>query len=233
MIYRRVTEVTEISQPTIPGLPNYWSQRPSFGRPGFHNKEPTMGPFLKRKRTMESWEELSLSEEVRSFKRVRILSNIRKARRTAFASWEDRISWHITESKRMSTVACDDRLTAKSTSTAEVDADFRNLRTESVILSGASFFPKDEEAPLGERFPPRIPKYEKHDTSGSKNTMPDSSKNARKLKRATDKYEKASHGSERDGHDPKRTSYDCGRLPRVQVDEGEGRLVELPETQRF
>lgn len=78
MIYRRVTEVTEIDQPTIPGLPNHWSQRPSFGRSGFNDRLPTMGPFLKRKRSMESWEELSLSEEVRSFKRVRIYPTLKE-----------------------------------------------------------------------------------------------------------------------------------------------------------
>lgn len=145
MIYRRVTEVTEIDQPTIPGLPNHWSQRPSFGRSGLNARLPTMGPFLKRKRSMESWEELSLSKEVRSFKRVRILSNIKRARRAAFASWEDKMSWPVKGSKPIDTVAGDDRLGAESTSTAEVDATFGNLLTESIILSGAAFFPSEEE----------------------------------------------------------------------------------------
>lgn len=144
MVYRRVTEVTEVDQPTIPGLPNYWSQRPSFGRSGFDNESPKMGPFLKRKRTMESWEELSLSEEVRSFKRVRILSNIKKTRKAAFASWEDKESWSVRGNDRTDIVARDDRMGAKSTPTAEVDAPFRTLVTESIILSGATFFSNDD-----------------------------------------------------------------------------------------
>lgn len=109
MIYRRVTEVTEIDQQSIPDLPNHWSQRPSFGRSGFNIQPPTMGPFLKRKRSMASWdrEDLSLSEQVRSFKRVRILSNIKRTRRPAFASWEEKTSW--------GPVASDDHFENKST----------------------------------------------------------------------------------------------------------------------
>lgn len=145
MVYRRVTEVTEVDQPTIPGLPNYWTERPSFGRSGFNNEPPKMGPFLKRKRSMESWEELSLSEEVRSFKRVRVLSNIKKTRKAAFASWEDKSSWSVTESGRTGTVAGCDSSGSKSTPTAEVDAPFRTLLTETFFLPGATFFPRDED----------------------------------------------------------------------------------------
>lgn len=144
MVYRRVTEITKVDQPTIPGLPNYWSRRPSFGRSGFNNEPPKMGPFLKRKRSMESWEELSLSEEVRSFKRVRILSNIKKTRKAAFASWEDKASWSVTGNDRADIVASDDRMRAKSTPTAEVGAPFRTLLTESIVLSGATFFSNDD-----------------------------------------------------------------------------------------
>lgn len=100
MIYRHVTEITEIDQPIISGLPKYWSQQPSFGRTCFSNQPPKLGPFLKRERTMGSWEELSLSEEVRSFKGVRILSKIEKARKTAFASWEDKAPWVATDKKQ-------------------------------------------------------------------------------------------------------------------------------------
>lgn len=145
MIYRRVTEVTEVDQPTIPGLPNHWSKRPSFGRSGFNNQAPKMGPFLKRKRSMKTWEDRSLSEEVRSFKRVRILSRIKKARRAAFASWEHKASWSVTESDQIVTVTGDDRFGAESTSTAEVDVTFRNLVPESNILSGATFLPSVED----------------------------------------------------------------------------------------
>lgn len=150
MIYRRVTEVTEVDQPTIPGLTNHWSQRPSFGLSGFNNQQPRMGPFFKRKRSMESWEELSLSEEVRSFKRVRILSNIKKTRKTAFSSWEDKSSWSMTENDRIDTAVGDDSLRAKSTPTAEVDAPFKTLLTESIILSGATFFLSDKDKKSGE-----------------------------------------------------------------------------------
>lgn len=150
MVYRRVTEVTEVDQPTIPGLPDYWSQRPSFGRSGFNNQSPTLGPFLKRKRTMESWEELSLSEEVRSFKRVKILSNIRKARRTAFALWEYKTPWVATEKEQTATVALDDCPQGKSTRTIETGYTFRNLHSGDSVLSEASPSPLYEsEDPEG------------------------------------------------------------------------------------
>lgn len=61
MIYRRITEVSEV-QPT------------------------RSGPYPKSKWAVESWDERSLSEEVRHFKRVRILLNVIKTRGTAFAS---------------------------------------------------------------------------------------------------------------------------------------------------
>lgn len=174
MIYRRVTEVMEIDQPTIPGLPNYWSQRPSFGRSGFHNQPPKIGPFLKRKRSMESWEELSLSEEVRSFKRVRILSSIKKTRKAAFASWEEKASWSVTESDQIDTVTGDDRFGAKSSSTAEIDANFRNFPPESIILSGATFFPSNEDKQPGERVPTHTLDSEEDKTSCSKDNVLDS-----------------------------------------------------------
>lgn len=180
MIYRRVTEVTEVDQPTIPGLPNYWSQRPSFGRSGFKNQSPKMGPFLKRKRSMESWEDLSLSEEVRSFKRVRILSNIKKPRRAAFVSWEHKASWSVTESDQVDTVAGDDRFGSKSTSTSKVDATFRNLLPESIILSGATFFPSDEDKQTGGRVPAHALDFdsEEDNTSCPKEDALDSAKPA-------------------------------------------------------
>lgn len=123
-----------------------------------------MGPFLKRKRSMESWEDLSLSEEVRNFKRVRILSNVKKARRAAFASWEDRSSWAVPKSKRIDTVARVDRFGAESTSTVEVDASSWSLLTESIILSGATFFPDYEEEEFEERVCPCTLDPEEDDT---------------------------------------------------------------------
>lgn len=167
MIYRRVTEVTEVDQPAIPGLPNYWSQRPSFGRSGFNNQLPTLGPFLKRKRTMDSWEELSLSEEVRNFKRVRILSNIKKARKAAFALWEDKTSWGATEIEQINTIDRNDSFEAKATLAAEFNAGLRNLPTESTILSGASFYPRVEDEYSEEKILAHTRESEKHDTSGS------------------------------------------------------------------
>lgn len=144
MIYCRVTEVTEVDLPTIPATPDYWSQQPSFGQAGFSNQSVNFGPFLKRKRTVESWEHLSLSEEVRHFKRVRIQSKIKKPRRTAFASWEDRMSWAMIESKRTDNARCNPGFEAQSTFTPEIGVGFRNMPTENTILSGASFYPQPE-----------------------------------------------------------------------------------------
>lgn len=104
-----------------------------------------MGPLLKRKRSIESWEDLSLSEEVRSFKRVRILSNVKKARKAAFTSWEDRMSWVMTGDEPLDTDACDDGLGTSAASTAEAAADFKDLLSESIILSGASYFPRTKD----------------------------------------------------------------------------------------
>lgn len=235
MIYRRVTEVTEIDQPTIPGLPNYWSQRPSFGRSGFNNMPPIMGPFLKRKRSMESWEELSLSEEVRSFKRVRILSNVKKTRRAAFSSWEDKMSWDVTESKRIETVASDDRFGPKSAPAFETHADIRNQLTDSIVYSGASFFPRDEDEQSGEIAAPHILDSEDDDGSGSDD----------------------SSDSVEDFDDSRKDAYDYGPLAKAQAntwvrekvihdryslleqaqvnvrDEGRPGLVQPPDTTDF
>lgn len=141
MIYRRVTEVTEIDQPTIPELPNYWNQQPSFGQTGFDNKSPTLGPFLKRKRTMESWEDLSLSEEVRSFKRVRVLSNIKKARRAAFTSWEKKAPWVATELGKTHSVSFHGNSEDKSSWTTDVGTPFRDFPARETIVPDASLFP--------------------------------------------------------------------------------------------
>lgn len=130
----------EIDQPTIPGLPNYWTQQPLFGKTGFNDQLPTMGPFPKRRRIMDNWEELSLSEQVRSFKRVRILSNIKKARLRAFASWEDRMPWGVTETERVDPSACNPVSKDKSTSCCDVNAGSGNFFNGNVILSGASSF---------------------------------------------------------------------------------------------
>lgn len=100
---------------------------------------------------METWEELSLSEEVRSFKRVRILSKIERARKAAFASWEDKISWNLAESDGMDTFACDVQSWAKSASAVEVGADFKAFLKEGNTLSAASFYREGENEKLGER----------------------------------------------------------------------------------
>lgn len=99
---------------------------------------------------MESWEELSLSEVVRNFKRVRVLYNIKKTRRAGFASWEDKTSWAITESNRVDTIGSNNSLKADLSSNAGTPADLRNLRTEneSTILSGASFYSRAESEPF-------------------------------------------------------------------------------------
>lgn len=152
MIYRHVTEITEVDQPTIPVLPNHWSERPSFGQRGFNDHRLSFGPFLKRKRTMESWEELSLSEEVRSFKRVRILSNIKKARRAAFASWEDKLLWKVGENEKIHTVSGEHSFETKSTSSARIDVG-RNDLLASTLLSGASFYGTTKAEKSEERVP--------------------------------------------------------------------------------
>ena len=99
---------------------------------------------------MESWEELSLSEVVRNFKRVRVLYNIKKTRKAGFASWEDKRSWAITESNRVDIIGSNDSLKADPSSNAGTPADLRNLRTEneSTILSGASFYSRAESEPF-------------------------------------------------------------------------------------
>lgn len=93
---------------------------------------------------MESWAELSLSEEVRNFKRVRILSNIKKTRRAAFSSWEDKTSWTTPESKQFNAVGRNDSLEAKTISTAGMHTVLENAPAKSIILSGASFYPEEE-----------------------------------------------------------------------------------------
>lgn len=163
MIYRRVTEITEIDQPSMPGLPKYWSQQPSFGRTGFSNQPPKLGPFLKRKRIMDSWEELSLSEEVRSFKRVRILSKFEKARKTAFdswASWEDKVPWVATETKQDVPTALRTHLESFAARAADNDAACQIFpRRETVISRSSSLDEADLNlvAPTGNRayFPQR------------------------------------------------------------------------------
>lgn len=90
MVYQRITEVVEVDQ-TIPDLPKPWNERPRFGSTAFECKSSTRyGPFPKRKRETEDWDELSLSEEIRCFKRVRILSRTERMKTTAFTTWEDR-----------------------------------------------------------------------------------------------------------------------------------------------
>lgn len=157
MIYRRITRVTEVDQPTIPGLPKHWSQQPSFGQTGFNNQPQTFGPFLKRKRTVDSWEELSLSEQVRNFKRVRVLSNIKKTRRAGFAFWEEKPLWPTTEIKGVATSGWDGKakanLNSNSNSNAGNDAGFMNFGAESerTILSGATFYSLAEARVLDQR----------------------------------------------------------------------------------
>ncbi|KAL1854486.1 hypothetical protein Daus18300_011407 [Diaporthe australafricana] len=92
MIYRRITEVVEVDQ-TIPDLPKHWSQRPQFGSTAFNWNPSTFGPFPKRKRKMDEWTELSLSVEIRSFKRVRILSKLEKTKKSAFTTWDQEAPW--------------------------------------------------------------------------------------------------------------------------------------------
>lgn len=86
MIYRHVAEVNEVAQPIIPSPPDYWSQQPSFGGAGFSDQPARFGPYPKRKWTVDIWDERSLSEKVRHFKRVRILTNVKENRRAVFAS---------------------------------------------------------------------------------------------------------------------------------------------------
>ncbi|KAH8756644.1 hypothetical protein F5883DRAFT_568977 [Diaporthe sp. PMI_573] len=213
MVYRRITEVTEVDQPPIPELPNYWSQQPSFGRTGFNNQPQTFGPFLKRKRTMESWEELSLSEEVRNFKRVRILSNIKKTRRAAFASWEDKKSWATTPSKQAGPVGCNNSLEASSTSNAAMDSGLRNCLGEGISFSDASFWPQAEGEGLRERVFANTPDSEEDDSSDSEGHVP---------------------GSTEDARDFKTGSQDWGRFAQVPEDDrDEGRLVEFPDGSDF
>jgi hypothetical protein len=153
MIYRRITEVNEVDQPPIPGLPNYWSRKPAFGRTGFNIQPETFGPFLKRKRAMESWEELSLSEQVRNFKRVRVLSNIKKTRRAAFTSWEEKTSWATMDNRAVGAVGTGlYGPEANLLSNNGIDVCFSKFRTgsESTILSGASSPPPTELELLGE-----------------------------------------------------------------------------------
>lgn len=60
------------------------------------------------------------------------------------------MSWAVTGGQRIGTIASDDRFGAELTSTAEIDATFGNLLNESIVLSGAAFFPSDEEERSGQ-----------------------------------------------------------------------------------
>lgn len=156
MIYRRVTEITEIDQPTIPGLPNHWTQQPSFGQTGFHNIPSILGPFPNRQRSMQSWEELSLSEEVRSFKRVWIVSNIKKARKGAFASWEDRTPWGTIDMEWKTTAPFDDHEGGRFTTTIGTDAGLRSFGPREPVVTAAHPFPPYDPLYSEHRFCPHI-----------------------------------------------------------------------------
>lgn len=70
---------------------------------------------------------------------MRILSKVEKARKAAFASWDDTISWNVKGSDGMNTsFSCDVQSWAKLASAFEVGTDIEAFLKEGITLSAAS-----------------------------------------------------------------------------------------------
>lgn len=135
MVFRRITELVEVDR-VIPDLPKHWPRQPTFGISAFNLKPSAFGPFPERKRDMEDWKELSLSEEIRSFKRVRILSKLKKSRISAFATWNTKKPWNelgVSDSTAQSTLGHGDLRPPSPQPVGERD-------TSDYTLSGAIYY---------------------------------------------------------------------------------------------
>lgn len=85
MIYRRITDVVDVDSCSPPKMSNPWSRPHVFGEASFENSPSVFGPKPKRKWEPEDWQDLS--EQISSFKRVRILTKEERIRNCVFSSW--------------------------------------------------------------------------------------------------------------------------------------------------
>lgn len=87
MIYRRIIDIVNVDSPSPPTMSNPWSKPHVFGETSFENKPSVFGPKPKRKWEPEDWQDLS--EQISSFKRVRILTKEERVRNYVFSSWSN------------------------------------------------------------------------------------------------------------------------------------------------
>lgn len=89
---------------------------------------------------------------------MRILSNIKKARRGAFASWEDRTPWEAIDKEWKTTAPFDDHDGARFTTAGTIgtDAGLRNFGPREPVVTAAHTFPPDHPLFSEHRFSPHL-----------------------------------------------------------------------------
>lgn len=136
MIYQRVIDVVDVDFPSPPKMSNPWSRPHSFGKTSFGNSPSVSGPQPKRKWDPEDWQDLS--EQITSFKRVRILTKEERVRDYGFSSWSNSSPLHTLNASKVPVSSGIDWTSSNHDNNVRKDHAIVHTRDLEVVGKGAA-----------------------------------------------------------------------------------------------